>query len=47
MTGMATHPDSFSSRGTLTVRGATHALHRLDALGARASRLPVSLRVLL
>jgi aconitate hydratase len=44
---MATHPDSFSSRGTLTVGGTTYALHRLGGLGARASRLPVSLRVLL
>ncbi len=44
---MATHPDSFKSRGTLAVGGTTYALHRLDGLGARASRLPVSLRVLL
>jgi aconitate hydratase len=47
MTRMATNPDSFSTRGTLEVGGGTHALHRLDGLGPRATRLPVSLRVLL
>ncbi len=47
MTLMATNPDSFSTRGTLQVGGRSHALHRLDGLGARAARLPVSLRVLL
>ena len=44
---MATNPDSMKSRGTLDVGGVRYALHRLDALGSRATRLPVSLRILL
>jgi aconitate hydratase A / 2-methylisocitrate dehydratase len=44
---MATNPDSMKTRGTLDVGGVRYALHRLDALGARVARLPVSLRILL
>ncbi|MCW5889105.1 MAG: aconitate hydratase AcnA [bacterium] len=43
---MAT-PDSFKTRSSLEVHGKTLAYHRLEALGARAARLPVSLRILL
>jgi aconitate hydratase len=43
---MAT-PDSFKTRSSLEVQGKTLAYHRLEALGARAARLPVSLRILL
>jgi aconitate hydratase len=39
--------DSFKTRSTLEVQGRTLAYHRLEALGARAARLPVSLRILL
>ncbi len=44
---MATHPDSMKTRGTLDVGSVRYALHRLDALGARVARLPLSLRILL
>jgi aconitate hydratase A / 2-methylisocitrate dehydratase len=44
---MATNPDSMKTRGTLEVGGIRYALHRLDGLGSRVARLPVSLRVLL
>jgi aconitate hydratase A / 2-methylisocitrate dehydratase len=44
---MATNPDSMKTRRTLDVGGVRYALHRLDALGTRAARLPVSLRILL
>src|SRR5262245_19106052 len=44
---MAKNPDSMKTRGTLEVGGIRYALHRLDALGPRVARLPVSLRVLL
>ena len=45
------HPDSFSSRATLTVGDARYTIFRLDALRERSrgnvDRLPVSLKVLL
>ena len=44
---MATNPDSMKTRGTLDVGGVRYAMHRLDALGDRVTRLPFSLRVLL
>ncbi len=44
---MATNPDSMKTRGSLEVGESRYGLHRLDALGSRAARLPVSLRVLL
>jgi aconitate hydratase A / 2-methylisocitrate dehydratase len=44
---MATNLDSMKTRGTLDVGGVHYALHRLDALGPRVTRLPVSLRILL
>src|SRR5262245_29722671 len=44
---MPTNPDSLKTRGTLEVGGIRYALHRLDGLGSRVARLPVSLRVLL
>src|SRR5262249_53149535 len=44
---MATDPDSMKTRGVLEVGGVRYALHRLDALGSRVTRLPFSLRVLL
>jgi aconitate hydratase len=46
ISAMAT-PDSFKTRSSLEVQGKKLAYHRLEALGARAARLPVSLRVLL
>src|SRR6184192_648009 len=39
--------DSFKTRGTLAVDGSEFVIYRLDALGARASHLPLSLKVLL
>jgi len=39
--------DSFHTRGVLEVGGTKFLIHRLDALGARAARLPFSLKVLL
>jgi aconitate hydratase len=43
---MATR-DSFSTRGTLEVGGRRYLMQRLEVLGARAARLPFSLKVLL
>ena len=43
---MATR-DSFLTRGTLEVGGRRYLMQRLDVLGARAARLPFSLKVLL
>src|SRR5436190_78245 len=45
--GMATSSGTVDTRGTLTVGGTTFTIHRLDALGERAARLPFSLKVLL
>jgi aconitate hydratase len=39
--------DSLKTRGSLRVGGSEFVIHRLDALGARAARLPCSLKVLL
>ncbi|HZP43322.1 MAG TPA: aconitate hydratase AcnA [Candidatus Binatia bacterium] len=44
---MAQASGSFQTRGVLEVAGTTFVVHRLDALGARAARLPYSLKVLL
>src|SRR5438309_3341116 len=44
---MATEADSFKTRDVLAVGGSRFAIHRLDALGERATRLPFSLKVLL
>ncbi|TML70407.1 MAG: aconitate hydratase, partial [Actinobacteria bacterium] len=46
---MASHPDSFGSRSTLSVAGETHEIFRLEALQARFDvfRLPYTLRILL
>ncbi len=44
---MATTLDSMKTRGTLEVGGVRYAMHRLETLGPRAARLPVSLRILL
>ncbi len=44
---MAGSLDSFKTRGTLDVAGTRFAIQRLDALGARVARLPISLKVLL
>src|SRR5437870_10432217 len=39
--------DSFKTRGTLAVEGSEFVVYRLGALGTRAARLPLSLKVLL
>src|SRR5437867_4361428 len=39
--------DSFETRGTLAVEGTEFVVYRLGALGTRAARLPLSLKVLL
>jgi len=44
---MGTGSDSLKTRGTLEVGSLRYALHRLDALGDRVTRLPFSLRILL
>ena len=44
---MASTTDTFGTRTTLDVAGARFAIYRLDRLGERATRLPVSLKVLL
>ena len=46
---MATHPDSFGSRSSLTVGGASHEIFRLEALQSSydVARLPYTLRILL
>jgi aconitate hydratase A / 2-methylisocitrate dehydratase len=44
---MARLRDSFGSRGTLRVGASDFVVYRLDVLGERARRLPVSLRILL
>jgi aconitate hydratase len=44
---MGTGTDSLKTRGTLEVGSLRYALHRLDALGDRVTRLPFSLRILL
>jgi aconitate hydratase len=44
---MARAGDSFGTRDVLRVGGSEFVVHRVDRLGARASRLPVSLKVLL
>ncbi len=44
---MASAADSFHTRSTLEVGGTRFAIHRLETLGARAARLPFSLKVLL
>ena len=45
--GMATTPGRDETRGSLSVGGTTFTIHRLEALGERAARLPFSLKVLL
>jgi aconitate hydratase len=44
---MASAADTFGTRTTLDVAGARFVIYRLDAVGERATRLPVSLKVLL
>jgi len=44
---MAKTADSFKTRGKLAVGGSEFVIYRLDALGERAARLPLSLKVLL
>jgi aconitate hydratase len=44
---MASAADTFGTRTTLDVAGTRFVIHRLDVLGERATRLPVSLKVLL
>jgi aconitate hydratase len=44
---MGTGTDSLKTRGTVEVGSLRYAFHRLDALGDRVTRLPVSLRILL
>jgi aconitate hydratase len=44
---MASGGGSFGTRTTLEVGGSRFVVHRLEALGARAARLPCSLKVLL
>src|SRR5438132_14363679 len=44
---MASAGDSFHTRSVLEVGGTKFLIHRLDALGARAARLPFSLKILL
>ncbi|TMA31904.1 MAG: aconitate hydratase, partial [Deltaproteobacteria bacterium] len=44
---MATTGDSFKTRGKLAVGGTEFVIYRLDILGERAARLPLSLKVLL
>ncbi|MFN8545495.1 MAG: aconitate hydratase AcnA [Candidatus Binatia bacterium] len=41
------HPDSMRTRGTLRAGGRDYTIYRLEALGARAARLPFSLKILL
>ncbi|HJQ83578.1 MAG TPA: aconitate hydratase AcnA [Candidatus Binatia bacterium] len=45
--GMAGTTNTFSTRDVLAVGGSRFTIYRLDALGDRARRLPVSLKVLL
>ncbi len=45
--GMATKLDSYGTRDVLKVGGSEFGFYRLDRLGDRAARLPVSLKVLL
>jgi aconitate hydratase len=44
---MAAGADTFRTRGELVVAGSRFVIHRLDVLGERAARLPISLKVLL
>src|SRR5689334_541290 len=44
---MGSEAGSFGTRAELRVGGSAFVIHRLDVLGARAARLPVSLKVLL
>ena len=44
---MATHPNSFNARTPLQVGGASYIYYRIDQLGPRATRLPISLKILL
>src|SRR3989441_787129 len=44
---MASAGDSFHTRSVLEVGGTKFLIHRFDALGARAARLPFSLKILL
>src|SRR5438876_1888427 len=44
---MASGGDSFHTRSVLEVGGTKFLIHRLDVLGARAARLPFSLKILL
>src|SRR3989454_9976105 len=44
---MAKTADSFRTRGALAVEGSEFVIYRLGALGTRAARLPLSLKVLL
>jgi aconitate hydratase len=44
---MAKASGKYDTRGTLRVGGTEFAIHRLEALGERAARLPFSLKVLL
>src|SRR3989475_625919 len=43
---MASGGDSYHTRSVLEVGGTKFLIHRLDALGARAARLPFSLKIL-
>src|ERR1043165_967619 len=47
MGDMASTMDSFKTQAMLKVGGSEFVIHRLDALGPRAARLPFSLKVLL
>jgi aconitate hydratase A / 2-methylisocitrate dehydratase len=47
MGDMASTTDSFKTQAMLKVGGSEFVIHRLDALGPRAARLPFSLKVLL
>src|SRR5437867_4641062 len=44
---MASTGDSYQTRSVLEVGGTKFLIHRLEALGARAARLPFSLKILL
>jgi aconitate hydratase len=44
---MAAHPNSFHARTTLQLGGKSYIYYRIDGLGPRATRLPISLKILL
>ena len=44
---MSAHLNSFQSRTSLQVGGTSYIYYRIDALGPRATRLPISLKILL